>query len=104
MTSNNNYFVKSMSQFLFLVVAKKVELHPNYIPGGCPQIIRLRVVKFEVDGSVCCSCDFLTKKVGIVYIHILAIAHLLDESLVDMGLRGALDFYFGVIMQALESF
>jgi hypothetical protein len=58
-TSKNNYFVKSMCQLLFLVVAKKVELNPNVIPGGRPQIIRLRVVQFEVDGSVCCRCDFL---------------------------------------------
>jgi hypothetical protein len=50
-TSNNNYFVKRMSQLLFLVVAKKVELNPNDIPGGRPHIIRLRVVQFEVDGK-----------------------------------------------------
>jgi hypothetical protein len=44
--------------------------------------------------------------------HILAIVHLLDESMVDVRWRGALVFYFGklmyarvtsVIMQALES-
>jgi hypothetical protein len=57
-TSKNNYLVKSMYQLLFLVVAKKVELNPNAIPGGQPQIIRLRVVQFKVDGSFCCSCDF----------------------------------------------
>jgi hypothetical protein len=57
-TSNNNYFVKRISQLLFLVVNKNVELNPNDIPGCRPQIIRLRVVHFEVDGSVCCSCDF----------------------------------------------
>jgi hypothetical protein len=58
-TGKNNYFVKSMCQLLFFVVAKIVELNPNAIPGGRPQIIRLNVVQFEVDGSVCCSCDFL---------------------------------------------
>jgi hypothetical protein len=41
------------------VVAKIVELNPKAIPGGRPQIVRLRVVKFEVDGSVCFSCEFL---------------------------------------------
>jgi hypothetical protein len=52
-----NYFLNSMDQLLFFVVAKIVELNPNAIPGGRPQIVRLRVVQFEVDGSVCCSCD-----------------------------------------------
>jgi hypothetical protein len=110
-TSNNNYFVKSMSQLFFLVVAKKVELNPNAIPCGRQKIIRLRVVQFEVDGSVCCSCDFF-ERVDIVCRHTLAIVHLLDESMVDVRWRGSLGFYFGkpmysrvtsVIMQALES-
>jgi hypothetical protein len=70
LTGKNNYFVNSMGQLLFFVVAKIVELNPNAIPGGQPQIVRLRVVKFEVDGSVCCSCDFF-ERVGIVCIHIL---------------------------------
>jgi hypothetical protein len=38
-TGKNNYFVKSMGQFYFYVVAKKVELNPIAIPGGRPQII-----------------------------------------------------------------
>jgi hypothetical protein len=38
--SKNNYFVKSMSQLLFVVVAKKVQLNPNAIPGVRPQTIR----------------------------------------------------------------
>jgi hypothetical protein len=110
-TSKNDYFVKMMSQLLFLVVTKKVELNPNAIPGGWPQIVRLRVVQFEVDGSVCCSCEFF-EMVGIVCRNILAIAHLLDESMADVRWRGTLGFYFGkamyarvtsVIMQALES-
>jgi hypothetical protein len=54
-----NYFVKSIGQFYYYVVSKKVELSPIAIPGGRPQIFRLRVVTFEVDGSVCCSCEFL---------------------------------------------
>jgi hypothetical protein len=54
-TSKKNYFFKRMCQLLFLVLSKKVELNPNAIPGGRPQIIWLRVVQFEVDGSVCCS-------------------------------------------------
>jgi hypothetical protein len=50
--------------------------------------------------------------VGIVWKHILAIVHLLYESMVDVHWRGALGFYFGnamyvrvthVIMQVLES-
>jgi hypothetical protein len=45
-TSKKNYFVKRMCQILFLVVAKKVELNRNEIPGDTPQIIRLRVVQF----------------------------------------------------------
>jgi hypothetical protein len=57
-TDKNNYFVKSMGKLYFFGVAKIVELNPNVIPGGRPQIVRLRAVKFEVDGSVCCSCDF----------------------------------------------
>jgi hypothetical protein len=68
-------------------------------------------VKFEVDGSVCCSCDF-SKRVGSVCRHILAIVHKVDESMIDVYWRAALGFYFGkpmfsrvtsVIMQALES-
>jgi hypothetical protein len=68
-------------------------------------------VKFELDGSVCCSCDFF-ERVGIVYRHILATVPNLDESMVDVRWRVALGFYFGkpmyarvtsVIMQALES-
>jgi hypothetical protein len=110
-TGKNNYFVKSVAELYFLVVAKIVELNPNAIPDGRPQIFRLWVVKFEVDGSVCCSCDFF-ERVGIVYRHILAIFHNLDESMVDVLSREALGFYFGnpmyaivtsVIMQALES-
>jgi hypothetical protein len=58
-SGKNNYFVKSMGQLLLFVVAKIVELNPNAIPGGRPQIVRLRVVQFEVDGSVCCSSDLL---------------------------------------------
>jgi hypothetical protein len=58
-TGKNNYFVKSMGQLYIFVAAKIVELNPNAIPGGHPQIVRLRVVKFEVDSGVCCSCDFL---------------------------------------------
>jgi hypothetical protein len=110
-TSKNNYCVKSMGQLHFFVVAKIVELNPNAIPGGRPQIVRLQVVKFEVDGSVCCSCDFF-ERVGIVCRHIRAIFHNLDESMVDIRWTAALGFYFGkpmytrvasVIMQALES-
>jgi hypothetical protein len=41
-----------MSQFLFLVVAKKNVLKTNEIHGGRPQIVWLWVVQFEVDGSV----------------------------------------------------
>jgi hypothetical protein len=44
----DNYFVKSIGQFLYYVVAKKIELSPLVIPGGRPQIVRLRVVTFEV--------------------------------------------------------
>jgi hypothetical protein len=54
----DNYYVKSIGQFFYYLVANKVVLSPIAIPGGRPQIVRLRVVKFEVDGSVCCSCDF----------------------------------------------
>jgi hypothetical protein len=57
--SKNNYFIKRMYQLYFLVVAKQVELNPNAIPCGRPQIMWLQVVQFEVDGSVCCSCEFL---------------------------------------------
>jgi hypothetical protein len=86
-------------------------LNPIAIPGGRPQIVRLRVAKFEVDGSVCCSCDFL-ERIGIVCRHILAIVTNLDESVVDVRWRAALGFYFGkpmyarvtsITMQALES-
>jgi hypothetical protein len=110
-TRKNNYFVKSIGQFYYYVVTKKVELSPIAIPGGRPQIVRLRFVKFEVDGSVCCSCDFF-ERVGIVCRHILAIVHNLPESMVDVHWRAALGFYFGkpmyarvtsVIKQALES-
>jgi hypothetical protein len=46
-TSKNNYFLKRMHQLMFLVVAKKVELNPNAITGGLPQIIRLRVFNLK---------------------------------------------------------
>jgi hypothetical protein len=68
-------------------------------------------VKFEVDGSVCCSCKYF-ERVGIVCRNILAIFHNLDESMVDVRWRAALSFYFGktmyarvtcVIMQVLDS-
>jgi hypothetical protein len=68
-------------------------------------------VKFEVYGSVCCSCEFF-ERVGIVCRHILAIVHKVDESMIDVRWRAALGFYFGkqmyarvtsVIMKALES-
>jgi hypothetical protein len=81
------------------------------IPGDRPQIVRLRFVKFEVDGSVCCSCDFF-ERVSIVCRHILAIVHDMDKSVIDVRWRAALGFYFGklmyarvtsVIIQALES-
>jgi hypothetical protein len=92
-TTKNNYFVKSMGHFYFYVVAKKVELSLIAIPGGRPQIVRLRVVTFEVDGSVCCSCNFF-ERVGIVCRHILAIFPDLDESMVDVHWRASLEFYF----------
>jgi hypothetical protein len=105
-----NYFVKSIGQFYYYVVAKKEGLSLIAIPGGRPQIVQLWVVKFEVDGSVCCSCEFF-ERVGIVCRHILASVHEVDESMIDVFWR-ALGFYFGkpmyarvtsVIMQALES-
>jgi hypothetical protein len=74
------------------VVVKLVEFNPKAIPGGRPKIVRLRVVKFEVDGSVCCSCDFF-EMVGIVCRHILEIVYNLDESMVDVLWRAALGFY-----------
>jgi hypothetical protein len=95
----NNYFVKSIGQFYYYVVAKKVELSPIVIPGGRPQIVQLRVVKFEVDGSVCCSCEFF-ERVGILSRHILAIVHEVDESMIDVRWRAALGFYFGKQMYA----
>jgi hypothetical protein len=107
----DNYYVKSIGQFFYYVVPKKVVLSPIAIPGGRPQIVRLRVVKFEVDGSVCCSCEFF-ERVGILCRHILAIVHEVDESMIDVRWRAVLRFYFGkkmyarvtsVIMQALES-
>jgi hypothetical protein len=110
-TRKNNYFVKSIGQFYYYVVAKKVKLSLIAIHVGRPQIVRLRVVKFEVDGSVYCSCEFF-ERVGIVCRHILAIVHEVDESMIDLRWRAALRFYFGkpmyarvtsVIMQALES-
>jgi hypothetical protein len=75
-------------------------------------MVQLRVVKFELDGSVCCSCEFF-ERVGIVCRRILAIVHEVDESMIDVRWRAALGFYFGkkmcarvtsVIMQALESY
>jgi hypothetical protein len=93
------------------VVTKKDELNPIAISGGRPQIVRLRVVKFEVDGSACCSCEPF-KRVGIACRHILAIIPNLDDSIVDVCWRAALGFCFGkpiyarvtsVSMQALES-
>jgi hypothetical protein len=93
-TRTKTYFVKSIGQFYYYVVAKKVELSLIAIPGGRPQIVRLRFVKFEVDGSVCCSCDFFAR-VGIVCRHILAIVHDVDESMIDVRWRAALRFYFG---------
>jgi hypothetical protein len=60
------------------VLAKTVELILVAIPGGRSQTVRLRFVKFEVGGSVCCSCDFL-ERVGIVCRHILTIVHDLDD-------------------------
>jgi hypothetical protein len=90
----DNYYVKSIGQFFYYVVAKKLELSPIAIPGGRPQIVRLRVVKFEVDGSVCFSCAFF-ERVDIVCRHILAIVHEVDESMIDVRWRAALGFYFG---------
>jgi hypothetical protein len=40
-TRKNNYFVKSIGQFYYYVVAKKVELSLISIPGGRPQIFRI---------------------------------------------------------------
>jgi hypothetical protein len=110
-TRKKKYFVKSIGQFYYYMVAKKVELSLIAVPGGRPQIVRLRFVKFEVDGSVCCSCGFF-ERVGILCRHILAIVHDVDESMIDVRWRATLRFYFGkpmyarvtsVIMQALES-
>jgi hypothetical protein len=77
------------------VVAKKVELNSNTIPGGRPQIVRLRAVKIQVDGSVCCSCECF-ERVGIVCRHILEFFHNLDESMVDVRWRAALGFYLEI--------
>jgi hypothetical protein len=110
-TWKKKYFVKSIGQFYYYVVAKKVELSLIAIPGGRPQTVRLRFVKFEVDGSVCFSCDFF-ERVGIVCRYILPIVHDVNESMIDVRWRAALGFYFGkpmyarvtsVFMKALES-
>jgi hypothetical protein len=68
-------------------------LNPIAIPGGCQEIARLRVVKIEVDGIVCCSCNFF-ERVGIVCRHILEIIPNLDKPVVDVLWRAALGFYF----------
>jgi hypothetical protein len=57
-TSKNNYFVKSMSQLLFLVVANKVKLNPNSIPGGRPQIIRLRLCNLKLMEAFVAAVNF----------------------------------------------
>jgi hypothetical protein len=93
------YFVKSIGQFYYYLFAKKVELSLIAIPGGRPQIFRLWFVKFKVDGSVCCSCEFF-ERVDIVCRHILAISHDVDESMIDVRWRAALGFYFGKPMYA----
>jgi hypothetical protein len=58
-TRKKQLFCQEHRPVLLLCGGQKVELSPIAIPGGRPQIVRLQFVKFEVDGSVSCSCDFL---------------------------------------------
>jgi hypothetical protein len=75
------------------MVAKKVEL--NAFPGGQPQIVRLRLVNFDIDGCGSCSCE-LFERVGLVCRHVLDIIQVMDETMFDIRWRGSLGFYFGV--------
>jgi hypothetical protein len=79
------------------MVAKKVELNPSALIGGRPQIVRLRLVNFDIDGCVSCSCE-LFERVGIVFRHTVAIIQVMDETMCDIRRREALGFYFGVEM------
>jgi hypothetical protein len=107
MTSKNNYFYKRIS----ILFAKKVELNSNAVPGGTTQIfVCLRVVQVDVDGSVCCSCEFV-EQLRIVCRHILAIIQIIDEFMVDVHWKNAPVLWGGamcarvtrVFIQALQS-
>jgi hypothetical protein len=67
------------------MVANKVELNHISLPGRRPQIVRLRLVNFDIDGCVSCVCR-----------HILVIIEVMDETMCDIRWRAALGFYFSV--------
>jgi hypothetical protein len=88
-----NAFV--INAVLSLVVRMGVVLPSERFPGGQPRYIHLRVVKFDIDDTVKCSCKY-HKRVGIPWCHIIAIVGDVLCSMIDVRWRKSLQAYFGL--------
>jgi hypothetical protein len=71
-SGRDHYFVMRLPQVVYLVVRMGMVLSSERFPGGRPRYIRLRVVKFDIDDTLTCSCKY-HKKGGIPCRHIISI-------------------------------
>jgi hypothetical protein len=90
-----HYFVMCLSQMVYLVVRMGMVLPSERFPGGRPRYICLRVVKFDIDDNVTCSCKY-HNRVGIPCHHIIAIVGDILCSMIDVRWRKSLQAYFGL--------
>jgi hypothetical protein len=95
MSAKDYYYIKRINSTSYEMVANKEELNPSALPGGRPQIVWLRLVNFDIDGCVSCSCELLEMD-GIVCRHILAIIQVMDETMCDIqySMEGGSAFQF----------
>jgi hypothetical protein len=81
-SERDQYFVMRLSQMVYLVVIVSMVLPSERFPGGRLIYFRPRVVKFNIDYTVTCSCKY-HKKVGVPCCHIIAIVGYVLCSIID---------------------
>jgi hypothetical protein len=88
-SERDQHFVMRLSEMVYLVVRMGMVFPSERFPGIRPRYIHLRVVKFDIDDTVTCSCKY-HKRVGIRYHHIKAIVGDVLCSMIDVRWRKSL--------------
>jgi hypothetical protein len=79
---------------MYLVVRIGMELPTEKFPGGKPRYTCLRIVKFDIDDTVTCSCKY-HQRVGIPCHHIIAVVGDFLCIMIDVRWRNTLQHYCG---------